>query len=219
VASASPSAPTRAPLDLHRPAPRRRADVEGSGDLAQALSTSVTAMTTTTTPDFPARLRFVRASRMLTLSFLLAAAVAPDLVGTWEANAFGIPMAFVVEGSGACSFLGEPMRCDTRGDTLRMTVDGESDSYRFTVRGDVLTLEGAELPAPMVLQHRGGRTAPALSPAPPQPPQPTTPTTTTTAAQPAAKPLVRDRRFRARRGAPRCMCPPAGRRSRRAESS
>ena len=120
---------------------------------------------------------------MLHLVLLLAAATDPGLVGTWETSAMGIPMTFVVGATGSCSFMDEPMTCDSRGGVLRMTdVDG-TGSYRYRVAGGELTLSGDELPVPVVFRRRGGPGPVAQPKAPPEAP-PEAATTTTPARGP-----------------------------------
>jgi len=80
------------------------------------------------------------------LAFSLHAHASPALHGTWSAAIDGQPLVVLFEGNGTGKVNGKPMQWQTLGPLLFVQVQGEpAESYSFAVKGDKLSVSGANL--------------------------------------------------------------------------
>jgi hypothetical protein len=83
---------------------------------------------------------------LLALAFSVHAHASPALHGTWSAAIDGQPLVVVFEGNGTGKVNGKPMQWQTLGPLLFVQVQGEpAESYSFAVKGDKLSVAGANL--------------------------------------------------------------------------
>jgi len=80
------------------------------------------------------------------LAFIQHAHASPALHGTWSAAIDGQPLVVVFEGNGSGKVNGKPMQWQTLGQLLFVQVQGEpAESYSFAVKGEKLSVSGANL--------------------------------------------------------------------------
>jgi hypothetical protein len=83
---------------------------------------------------------------VLALAFSLHAHASPALHGTWSAVVDGQPLVVVFEGNGSGKVNGKPMQWQTLGQLLFVQVQGDpAESYAFAVKGEKLSVSGANL--------------------------------------------------------------------------
>ena len=83
---------------------------------------------------------------LVVLAFSLHAHASPALHGTWSAVVDGQPLVVVFEGNGKGKVNGKPMQWQTLGQLLFVQVQGDpAESYSFAVKGEKLSVSGANL--------------------------------------------------------------------------
>jgi hypothetical protein len=88
----------------------------------------------------------------------VSAAVDPAVVGRWQADLFGVPVALEVAADGRCAVAEEPGRCSTSGHSL--VFKGEQTVvYQWSAANGALQLSGGDIQAPLAFRRLGAITA------------------------------------------------------------
>ncbi len=96
------------------------------------------------------------------------------LAGTWQLEKGKVesngPRSVVIRADSSASWGKETVRWRLKGDSIRIALGGEWETYRLRVRGDRLTLSGGDLSEAITLRRVGPPTPrPANVPSPPDP--------------------------------------------------
>jgi len=88
----------------------------------------------------------------------LANKLDPALVGSW--TGVEIPVLFQVQSGGTCTIMNLQGTCATSAGKVTFTTSaGERAEYRYTIKGDLLTVTGPELPQPLIMRRSGASPA------------------------------------------------------------
>lgn len=89
----------------------------------------------------------------------LGAKTQQNIYGVWQNNEFGYQMTLMLQADGSGEFDGETIKQRIQGNQFLITQGGTTTAYQFVLNGNILTVSGGDLDAPIRFTRNGSVTA------------------------------------------------------------